>query len=188
MRLFTASGTVEAAVTYLREVAPLTREEEELVEGFHRHLVTTVLAPGAGLAWEGAPAPLLLPLLGDTPDLDLCARVARYGGAPERAITLRTDYLAKCKGESFYYDQVVFDRTRAPGATSPTHYFVEEVDLELTAATVPMPGLATSYLEHLQQQHGRTLRDPQQPMVRIASAKRKDFMIQVSQVWTGLVL
>ena len=106
VRLFTASGTVVAAVTYLQEMAPLTREQEELVEGFHRFLVTTVLAPGAGLAWEGAPAPLLLPLLGDTLDLDLCARVAKHGGAPERPITFNPEFLAKYKGESFYYDQV----------------------------------------------------------------------------------
>ena len=78
---------------------------------------------------------------------------------------------------------MVFDRTRESGATSPTHYFVEEVDKELTAATVPMPGLATSYLEHMQQQHSRALKDPHQPMLRIASAKRRDYMIQVHLDW-----
>ena len=103
-----------------------------------------------------------------------------HGSSPSsHPITLDTGRLRQCHGDSFYLDLVVFPllRDRDAPPPCPSHFFVECVEEELTVSSSPMPGLATSYREHLLE-HGRSLTDPLQPMLRIASAKRPDLMLQ----------
>ena len=81
--------------------------------------------------------------------------------------------------DPFYIDMVVFPLDKKdPAATSPSHFFVEEVDKTLTSSTNPMPGLSTSFEVHVSQLSGKHLTSPNQPMLRIASAKRRDYMLQ----------
>ena len=102
----------------------------------------------------------------------------RYG-TPEKPIKLDTRQLSSCVDNPFYIDLVVFPLgKRDPVSTSPSHFFVEEVDKMLTASTKPMPGLSTSFEVHTSQLFGKVLANPSQPMLRIASAKRRDYMLQ----------
>ena len=103
----------------------------------------------------------------------------RSRGTPEKAITLDTRQLRVNIDNPFYIDLVVFPLgQRDPVTTSPSHFFVEEVDKTLTASTNPMPGLSTSFEVHTHKLFGKVLANPSQPMLRIASAKRRDYMLQ----------
>ena len=102
----------------------------------------------------------------------------RYG-TPEKPIKLDTKQLSSNIDDPFYIDLVVFPLgKRDPVSTSPSHFFVEEVDKTLTASTNPLPGLSTSFVTHASQLFGKQLADPSQPMLRITSAKRRDYMLQ----------
>ena len=66
---------------------------------------------------------------------------------------------------------------REATSTSPSQFFVEEVDKTLTSSTNPMPGLSTSFEAHASKVLGVELTHPAQPMLRIANAKRGDQML-----------
>ena len=183
MALFTASGQVVAELSYCKELPHPSAEDLDKLVIFHRYLFSTVLslAPGLQLG-PGLPAPLVVPLLLDTLDMRLCGRVASHGSCPVKPITLVTRQLARSPRDTFYLDLVVFPLgPRKPSATTPSHFFVEEVDAGMTASC-PMPGLGSSYLHHVKELYGVELTDPEQPMLRIASAKRQDLMLQVRKV------
>ena len=57
----------------------LSSTDIQLITLFHRYVVATILSPGMGLEWGGVlPAPLLVPLLGTEPDLNICRKVSEY--------------------------------------------------------------------------------------------------------------
>ena len=92
---------------------------------------------------------------------------------------MNTKQLSSSIDNPFFVDLVVFPLGKKDTvSTSPSHFFVEEVDKTLTASTDPMPGLSTSFEVHASQLLGKVLANPSQPMLRIASAKRRDYMLQ----------
>ena len=102
----------------------------------------------------------------------------RLGGTSKEPIKLNIKHLSNSSDNPFYTDLVVFPQgKREATSTSPSHFFVEEVDKKLTSSTNPMPGLSTSFEAHASKVLGVELTHPAQPMLRIANAKRRDHML-----------